>query len=99
MGLSGQLHAPAVLLPGKEIGTHFIGGWVIPVDDVGGFGGQKNFFAAVEIRTPDCPARRVEKLLHNGHVQYTFLLPSVQKNLVTAWRVDRLLRHFSYDAN
>jgi hypothetical protein len=83
MGLSGQLHAPATLPPGKGIGTHLIGGWVIPVDDVGGYGGQKNFFAPVGIRTPDRPARRVEELLHNGHVQYTFLWPSVQKNFVS----------------
>ena len=83
MGLSGQLHATANLLPRKEIGTHLIGGWMIPADDVGGFGEQKNFFAPVGIRTPDRPARTVEKLLHIGHVQYTFLLPSVQTNLVS----------------
>jgi len=82
MGLSGQLQAPATLLPGKETGTHLIGGSVIPVDHRC-FGGQKNFFAPVGIRTPDPPARRVEKLLHIGYVQYTFLLLSAQKNLVS----------------
>jgi hypothetical protein len=32
MEVSGQLHAPAALLPGKEraLGTHWIGGWVCP---------------------------------------------------------------------
>ena len=99
MGLSGQLHAPATLLPGKEIRTHFIGGWVIPVDDMGGYGGQKNVFAPVGIRNPDRPVRRVEKLFHIGHVQYTFLLSSVQKNLVINIMASRLLRHFNYDAN
>ena len=54
-----------------------------PVDDVSGFGGQENFLVLVGVRTPDRPARRVEKLLHNGHVQHTFLSPSVQKNLVS----------------
>jgi hypothetical protein len=28
MGVGGQRHAPATLLPGKKPGTHFIGGWV-----------------------------------------------------------------------
>jgi hypothetical protein len=28
--VSGQLHAPAALPPGKRPGTHFIGGWVDP---------------------------------------------------------------------
>jgi hypothetical protein len=31
MEVSGQLHAPAALPPGKELpGTHWIGGWVDP---------------------------------------------------------------------
>jgi hypothetical protein len=31
MEVSGQLHAPAALTPGKEPpGTHYIGGWVGP---------------------------------------------------------------------
>jgi hypothetical protein len=28
--VSGQLHVPAALPPGKSPGTHFIGGWVDP---------------------------------------------------------------------
>ena len=28
MDASGQLHAPAALLPGKTPGTHWIGGWI-----------------------------------------------------------------------
>jgi len=30
MEVSGQLHAPAALPPGKEPVTHWIGGWVGP---------------------------------------------------------------------
>jgi hypothetical protein len=30
MEMSGQLHAPAALHPGKESGTPWIGGWVGP---------------------------------------------------------------------
>jgi hypothetical protein len=30
MEVSDQLHAPAALPPGKEPGTHWIGGWVGP---------------------------------------------------------------------
>jgi hypothetical protein len=94
--VSGPLHAPAALPPREELGTLLIRGWVSPDDDVDDFGGENNFFVPLGIRTPDRPARRVEKLLHIGHVQYTFLLPSVT---VTVWRVDRLLRHLNYAVN
>jgi hypothetical protein len=30
MGVGGQLHAPAALLPGNRPGTHCIGGWMGP---------------------------------------------------------------------
>jgi hypothetical protein len=30
MEVSGQLHAPATLPPGRALGTHWIGGWVGP---------------------------------------------------------------------
>jgi len=30
MGMGGQRHAPAALLPGKRPGTHFTGGWMGP---------------------------------------------------------------------
>jgi len=30
MEVSGEIHTPAALLPGKEPGTHWIGGWVGP---------------------------------------------------------------------
>jgi hypothetical protein len=101
MGVSGQLHAPTALLPQEELGTHLIGGWVSTDDDVGGFGGKKNVFGPVRIRTPDRPARRIEKLLHFGHVQYTYLFPSVQKYFVSNGMASRpcLLRHFNYAAN
>jgi hypothetical protein len=29
--VSGRLHVPAALPPGKSPGTHFIGGWVDPI--------------------------------------------------------------------
>ena len=31
MGVGGQRHTPAALLPGKRPGTHFTGGWVGPM--------------------------------------------------------------------
>jgi hypothetical protein len=101
MGVSGQLHDSAALSPQDELGTHLIGGWVSPDDDVGGFGGEKNFFGPVGIRTPDRPTRRVAKLLHIEHVQYTFLFPSVQKYFVSSGMASRpcLLRHFNDAAN
>jgi hypothetical protein len=30
MGVGGQCHGPAALLPGKRPGTHRVGGWVGP---------------------------------------------------------------------
>jgi len=30
MGVGGQRHAPAALLPENRLGTHFIGGWLGP---------------------------------------------------------------------
>jgi hypothetical protein len=56
--VSGQLHAPAALPPGKRPGTHFIGGWVDPragLDDM-----EKWKFLAYwdsNSRPPDRPAR------------------------------------------
>ena len=44
-----------------------------PEYDVGGFGGEKNFFVPVGIRTPDRPTRRVAKLPHVGDVQHISL--------------------------
>jgi hypothetical protein len=37
LDVSGQLHVPAVLLRGKALSTHWIGGWVGPMaglDDI-----------------------------------------------------------------
>jgi hypothetical protein len=36
MRVSGQLHVPAALPPGKRPGTHCIGGWVGPRAGLGG---------------------------------------------------------------
>jgi len=30
MGVGGQRHAPAALLPGERAGTHSVGGWMGP---------------------------------------------------------------------
>ena len=30
MGVGGYRHAPVALLTGKTLGTHCIGGWVVP---------------------------------------------------------------------
>ena len=41
MEVSGELHVPAALLPGKNFGTHLIGGCVAPKDCLDGFGDEK----------------------------------------------------------
>jgi hypothetical protein len=56
--MSGQLHAPAALIPGKNPRTHWIGGWVGPrdgLDDV-----EKRKFLTLlglELRPVGSPAR------------------------------------------
>jgi hypothetical protein len=51
MEVSGQLHAPVALPPGKNQGTHWIGGWVGPR------AGVKKFLASTGIRNPNLPVR------------------------------------------
>jgi hypothetical protein len=52
MGVSGQLHALAALLPGKSApGTHWIGGWVSPRTGLHAVVKRK-FPALAETRTP-----------------------------------------------
>jgi hypothetical protein len=41
MEVSGQIHSPAALLPGKNLGTDWIGGWVGPTAGRNGFGKEK----------------------------------------------------------
>jgi hypothetical protein len=41
MELSGRLHAPAALLPGRNLGTRWMGGWVGPRDGVDVFKEKK----------------------------------------------------------
>jgi hypothetical protein len=43
MEVSGQLHAPAALHPGRDPGTHWIGGWV---------GSRAVLNAVVKVNTP-----------------------------------------------
>jgi hypothetical protein len=45
MEVSGQLNAPAVLLPGNNAGTHRIAGSVGPTAGLDVFGEEKNIFA------------------------------------------------------
>jgi hypothetical protein len=40
--VSGQLHTPAALFPGKSPGTHWIGGWVGPPSRYGRCREEKN---------------------------------------------------------
>jgi hypothetical protein len=53
--VSGQLHAPAALLPGKQPSTHWIGGWLGPrasLDDLE----KRKFFTL--------PALELQPLVH-----------------------------------
>jgi hypothetical protein len=43
MVVSGQLHAPAALSPGKNVGIHSIAGWMGPRADLDSFGEEKMF--------------------------------------------------------
>jgi hypothetical protein len=53
MEVGGQRHAPATLPPGKEPGTHFIGGWVRPRAVMHCWGKYR----PTGIRSSDRPAR------------------------------------------
>ena len=49
MEVSGELHAPAALPPGKYFRTtHRIGGWVGPRAGLDGFGEKKSLFSIPE---------------------------------------------------
>jgi hypothetical protein len=53
MELSGQLHAPAVLPPGKQVpGTHCVGSWIDPQSRSERCGVQKNLLplSGIDIR-------------------------------------------------
>ena len=54
MGVGGQGHAPAALLPGKRPGTHCIGEWV---GHRVGLNGYEKISHPTGNRFPDCPAR------------------------------------------
>jgi hypothetical protein len=52
--LSGQLHSPAVLPPGKNPGTNLAGGWVgLDIME------EKKFLASARTRTPGLPVPSV----------------------------------------
>jgi hypothetical protein len=55
MDMSGQLHTFAALPPGKDSGTHRVGGWIGPRADVDVFERRK-YLCRVGIQTPDLPA-------------------------------------------
>jgi hypothetical protein len=44
MEMSGQFHATAALIPGKEPGTHWIEDWVDPIVGMDAMGKTKNPF-------------------------------------------------------
>jgi hypothetical protein len=56
MEVSGELHVPAALRPGKKPGTHWIGGWVGPRAGLD-FWRKEKSLAPTGIPTPDCQAR------------------------------------------
>jgi hypothetical protein len=56
MEVSGQLNAPAALLPENNAGTHRIAGWVGSIAGLNVSGEEKYVFAVPEFRDPDCPA-------------------------------------------
>jgi hypothetical protein len=55
MEVSGKRYAVAILSPGKNSDTHWIGGWLGPTADLEEFGETKSF-APAGIKTPDRPA-------------------------------------------
>jgi hypothetical protein len=63
MGVGGQRHAPAALLPGKWPGTHCIGSWVGTRAGLDGCGKSR----PIGIRSPDRPARSESLYRLNYH--------------------------------
>ena len=53
MEVSGYLHAPPALPPGRNPGRHCIGGWVGPRAGLDGFGKREKSLFPVDVRTPD----------------------------------------------
>jgi hypothetical protein len=47
MGLGGQRHAQAALLPGKGLGTLFTGGWVGPTVNLNGYGKSRPYWDSI----------------------------------------------------
>ena len=72
MDVSGELHAPTSLLPGKNFGVHLIGGWVAPKDSLDGFGNEKNLKSL-----PWCEFRAVQRVAEPSTDCATQLLCSV----------------------
>jgi hypothetical protein len=72
--MSGQLHAPAALSPGKNSGTHFIGGCVDPR------AGLRKFFDPIGTRTPaPLPVQPVAS-------RYTdWAIPTANFNYLNSW--------------
>jgi len=51
MEVSGQLHAPAAVSPGKNPGTYWVGGWVDPSAGLDVFGRTEESFAVTGLWT------------------------------------------------
>jgi hypothetical protein len=82
--VSGQLHAPAALPPGKEPpGTHWIGGWMAPRAGLENLE-KRTFFNLVrlELRPLSRPAYNQSLYLVTGHfiLFYSWLLPRHNSN-------------------
>jgi hypothetical protein len=42
MEVNGQIHAPTALIPAKNQGIHYTGGWVGPTESLDSFGEDKS---------------------------------------------------------
>jgi hypothetical protein len=59
--MSGQPHAPAALTPVKNLGTHWMGGWVGPRAGLDGIFGGKKCVASFGIQISDRPTFKIPK--------------------------------------
>jgi hypothetical protein len=62
MGVRGQLHAPATLPLGRELGTHLIGGWMGRTASLNVLE-NRNIFCPARIEALDCPTHGLATIL------------------------------------